>query len=317
MNAKTHVQTLDWGKAIEDSSPKFAESKLDFNSEQIFATQLLLNNSYALKTAKENPMSLKLALYNVAAIGLSLNPAQGLAYLVPRRIKSGEPARICLDISYRGLIAIGVEVGSICWAKSELVYEHDKFTYRGPAEKPEHLCDPFDDERGLLRGAYCIAELPNGGFLVETMSLKEMNKIRDRSEAYKHGSGPWIDWEEQMRLKTVVKRASKWWPAAQGNARLGTAIQVLNEESGEGLVFNNNHPKQVVQGELPPPPPAEKVSPKVLSLVSRLVDRAVEAGAFKACEEVMAQRIKDPCELSYAFNELKIAQQAQSLPKAS
>ena len=45
--------------------------------EQIFATQLLMNNSYLLDVAKKNLSSLRLAMYNVAAVGLTLNPNQG------------------------------------------------------------------------------------------------------------------------------------------------------------------------------------------------------------------------------------------------
>jgi len=96
-------------------------SGLEFNQEQIFATQMLMHNSYLLGVAQENPTSLRMAMYNVAAVGLSLNPNQGLAYLVPRRLRSGEDPKVMLDISYRGLISIGVESGSIHWAKPELV----------------------------------------------------------------------------------------------------------------------------------------------------------------------------------------------------
>lgn len=316
MNAQTNQPVVqhDWNQAIEAAQAKFKQSTLDFKQEQIFAVQLLINNPYAMKVARENPESLKLAMYNVAAVGLSLNPSQGLAYLVPRRVNRNEPPRICLDISYRGLIAVGVDVGSILWAKSELVYEKDQFQYKGPAEKPAHIADPFDDDRGALRGAYCLAELPNGGFLVETMSIKEMNKIRDRSEAYKNGVGPWVDWEEQMRLKTVVKRASKWWPQAQANPRLGSAINVLNDENGEGIVFNNNYEPQQNEPvaptleQLPPPPKAEDVSGELRQMVKRFVDRAVQSQSFEACREVFGQRIGDQGELAFALNELKKAQ---------
>tara|TARA_R110002167_G_scaffold204404_1_gene408447 strand:+ start:11159 stop:12127 length:969 start_codon:yes stop_codon:yes gene_type:complete len=322
MNAQNQVAQYDWGTAIQDSCSKFDESPLAFYEEQVFATQLLMNNSYALKCAKENPMSLKLAMYNLAAIGLTLNPAQGLAYLVPRRINRNEKPRICVDISYRGLIAIGVDIGAILWAKSELVFEHDKFTYRGPAKEPDMIvADPFDEEkRGALRGGYCIAELPNGTHLVELMSLKEMNKIRDRSEAYKNGVGPWIDWESEMRKKALIKRAYKWWPQAHANPRLSTAVKVLNEEAGEGIVFDNNGtvvPIKTVESELPPAPPADQVEPKVRTWIANMVSRAVETGAFEACKEVMEQRIQNVMELSFAFSELKQAQQKQPVAKTS
>lgn len=319
MNAQAQrpVVQYDWNNAIEAAQAKFDKSSLDFQQEQVFAVQLLMNNSYALKVAKENPTSLKLAMYNVAAVGLSLNPTLGLAYLVPRRVRRDEPSRICLDISYRGLIAIGVECGSIRWAKSELVYANDQFTYRGPAEKPEHICDPFSEDRGALRGAYCMAELPSGGYLVEAMSVKDMNKIRDKSEAFKNGVGPWVEWEEQMRLKCPVKRGAKWWPQAQSHPRLGTALQILNDENGEGIVFNHDQPAADLPAipslnELPPPPPAEQVNVSTRQMVQRLVDRAVPKGAWEACREVMGQRFQDRAELAFALDQLRIAKEAVS-----
>jgi recombination protein RecT len=316
MNAPTQkiAAPNGWVQSIEAAAPKFENSTLDFAQQQVFAVQLLMNNEYTLKVAKENPNSLKLAMFNVAAIGLSLNPAQGLAYLVPRRIKRGEASRICLDISYRGLIAIGVDVGSIRWAKAELVFQNDKFEYRGPAEKPLHIADPFDDEnRGPLRGVYCLAEMPHGGYLVETMSVMEINKIRDKSEAFKSGIGPWVDWESEMQKKTVIKRASKWWPQTQANPRLSTAIEVLNTENGEGIVFNE-HPVAEASAipslnELPAPPPAELVSIELREMVKRFIDRAVQTQSFEACREVFGQRIGNRDELSFALNEL---QQAKS-----
>ncbi len=66
--------TNQWHQAIESAKDKFSGSGLDFFQEQIFATQLLMNNSYLLDVAKKNPSSLRLAMYNVAAVGLTLNP---------------------------------------------------------------------------------------------------------------------------------------------------------------------------------------------------------------------------------------------------
>lgn len=306
MTQQQIAESAQWHSAIEASAAKFAESSLDFTQEQIFATQQLMNNSYALEVAKNSTSSLKLAMYNVAAVGLSLNPNLGLAYLVPRRLRKNEPPRIVLDISYRGLIAIGVDVGSIRWAKSELVYENDQFTYQGPAEKPIHICDPFSNDRGVLRGGYCIAELPSGGFLVEAMSVAEMDKIRDKSEAFKKGFGPWVEWEEQMRLKCPVKRGSKWWPPSP---RLAKALQILNEDNGEGLASLADN-SQTVPGPLSPPPLRQEVSLTTQNMVQQLVNRAVQTGGFEACKELLESRIKSMGELSFALNELEKAKMA-------
>ena len=204
---------------------------LSWEQECEFAKQQILKNSYTLKIAMDNRGSLQESIFNVAAIGLSLNPAQHYAYLVPR------DGRIVLDISYRGLIKLAVEAGVVVQVKAELVYEMDEFQYNGAFEYPHFTADVFAENRGELRGAFCIAMLKDG-IQVDHMSAKEIYKTRDTSMAYKAvESGktkhsPWHDWFEQMALKTMVKRASKMWPEAPGISRLQTAVSVLNTHEG-------------------------------------------------------------------------------------
>lgn len=289
--------------AIEKSAAIFSESTLDFTREKIFAAQQLIKNEFALKVANNNPSSLKLAMYNVAAVGLTLNTQLGLAYLVPRRDRVGDPFKIVLDISYRGLIEIAVQCGAIISAGAELVCEKDEFfKYRGKFTYPDHDFDPFSSDRGAVRGGYCVAQLPNGGVLVEPMSKADMDKARNLSSAYaseNNAACPWVTWEDQMQLKTLVKRAFKWWPSP--SPRMGKALQLLNEENGEGLAILavNSGSKA-----LPPPPDRREVPIAVQNTVKQLVDRAVQQNAFEACRELMESRIKNPVELAFAYSEL-------------
>lgn len=198
---------------------------LDFRQECLFAQQQIMKNSYTAQVAQENLNSLKAAIMNVAAIGISLNPALQHAYLVPR------DGRICLDISFRGLVKLATEAGAIVWAKAELVYSGDAFAYKGPSTAPEHTADVFGD-RGELVGGYVIAKLPDGEVLIDVMSVAEIHKVRDTSKAYKKGSGPWHDWYHEMCKKTLIKRAYKSWPQTEGRVRLDRAVAALNENEG-------------------------------------------------------------------------------------
>lgn len=198
---------------------------LDFKRECLFARQQLLKNDYTLKVAGNNPNSLQAAILNVAAIGISLNPANQHAYLVPR------DGAICLDISYRGLVKLATDSGAIKWAKVELVYENDDFAWLGPAHQPEHRADPFSD-RGALKGGYCIAKLPDGEILTEVMKVEEINKIRDTSKAFQNNKGPWVDWYSEMCKKTVLKRAYKSWPQTPNRQRMDQAVEVLHQTEG-------------------------------------------------------------------------------------
>src|SRR5690606_33352025 len=119
------------------------------------------------------------AINNVAAIGISLNPARKQAYLVPRDNK------VCLDISYIGLVDLATQSGSIAWAKAELVFEQDEFELGAPGCAPRHKFNPFAKDRGDCIGAYVVAKTPAGDFLTDAMSIDEINAIRDRSAAWK------------------------------------------------------------------------------------------------------------------------------------
>ncbi|NII73949.1 recombination protein RecT [Dyella sp. SG562] len=224
MNEMAPYQT-----AIQKSKDRFtkiaATHVVNYDKESIFAMQMLMKTDYAMQTANNNPYSVQLAMINVASTGLTLNPANGYAYLVPR------DGQIVLDISYKGLIKIATDSGSILWARADIVYQDDSFAYNGPAAMPEHRADAFKADRGPIVGAYCVAKTKDGDILCETMPIAELEKIRQKSSAYaKKKAGPWVEWFEQMAKKAVIKRASKTWPYTDD--RLAQAIEVANTSEG-------------------------------------------------------------------------------------
>jgi recombination protein RecT len=205
------------------------EREAAFIRESNFAVQVLSNNEYALKIARGNPGSVISAVSNVAAIGISLNPAKKQAYLVPR------DGRICLDISYFGLIDLATESGSTRWVQCQVVRASDTFSVGRIDEPPSHGYSPFSN-RGDVVGVYCVAKTNDGDYLTHCMSIQDALKIRDRSAAYKKNkSGPWVTDEVEMIRKTCVKQASKYWPRDKQDDRLAKAIDHLNREAGEGL----------------------------------------------------------------------------------
>jgi recombination protein RecT len=76
------VATLPrWAETIGKTEDKFLEiikdsgAEVSFAAESMFAFQILSKNEYSQKIATANLPSLRDAIINVAAIGLSLNPA--------------------------------------------------------------------------------------------------------------------------------------------------------------------------------------------------------------------------------------------------
>lgn len=226
---------------FEASRDIVLSSEFDFNKladihgavswerEATFAIQALKANDYLCGLAYSNPDSLKMAIVNVAAIGLTLNPVRALAYLVPR------DGKVMLDVSYRGYIQLALDSGAIEWAKSEIVYQSDEFIYNGLGKEPTHRFNPFS-ERGEIVGAYCAVKAKTGDYLVEMMPIKDIYSIRDRSKSWigykKTGKAcPWVSDEGEMIRKTVIRRAYKSWPIpSEASKRLDSAMAETFED---------------------------------------------------------------------------------------
>lgn len=200
------------GQILVGIQPKFEKlasihKAVHYRREASFALEILQGNDYLASVAMSNQTSFERAIINVAAIGLTLNPAHGLAYLIPRKKK------VILDISYKGKIALAVEIGSIKWCMAELVYEKDIFKPKGAGLRPIHDYDPFLDDRGRVRGGYAIAKTNSNELIITYMSIKEIYLIRQRSEAWLSGKqNPWKTDENEMIKKTLIRRNSKLWP---------------------------------------------------------------------------------------------------------
>ena len=216
-----------------------ASKDINFDREAQFVSQLLESNDYMTMVALRNKNSIIASVNNVAAIGVSLNPASKLAYLVPRK------GAVCLDISYMGLMHIAQVSGAIKWGQAEIVRENDSFELTGIDQPPKHHFNPFNRERGAIIGCYVVVKTDTNDYLTHSMPIDEIFAIRDRSESWKkreekiaknerRTQSPWVTDEGEMIKKTVVKQASKYWPRRE---RLDNAVHYMNEPSNEGIEF--------------------------------------------------------------------------------
>lgn len=223
-----HAVQADFSRVLTDPT-------MVFERESGFAMQLLAANEFTRKIALENAASLQTAIVNVAALGISLNPARKLAYLVPRRVDGRQS--VCLDISYQGLIHVALESGAVVWAQSKLVYEGDEYENQGINLAPVHRYKPFGRNRSIQEGflgVYVVVKLPNGDYLTHEMDAESVLKIMRRSESFKSGkSSPWKTDFGEMAKKTCAKQGSKLWPK---NGRLATTVSYIDENGG-GIDF--------------------------------------------------------------------------------
>lgn len=319
MAQQQQQQLAPYEGAIEAARERFQElaktSGLDVEAEVMFAYQAFSQNGFLAKVANQNPASAQMAVINVAAVGLTLNPAQGLAFLVPR------DGQVLLDISYRGLIKLAMDEGAITAAKAELVYEKDHFAYNGPFQVPDHQCNPFSEQRGAMVGAYCSAKLPDGTWLTETMSMADIEAVKATSQSAQKGKGPWVEFFGEMVKKAVTKRASKWWQSAS-HERLSEAIRLLNEDNGEGFAASAgsatgaSSKPDAGSGQTFEHPPEEKADPEQASdfaraKTARVIERAQKTGQWAAAEEYIGERFQGH-DLVYAKKQLAQAKPAES-----
>lgn len=263
---------------VKQQEPLFCGAITDqtvtWAKESQFAIQLFQKNDFLAKTAINNPTSAQNAIINVAAIGITLNPASKLAYLVPR------DGMVCLDISYMGLLHLAQTSGSIKWGQCKLVYANDTYESNGLDKAPTHKYNAFGD-RGEVVGGYCTVKTPDGDYLTEEMSQAEIKAVEATSKAK---NGPWKNFWEEMARKTIVKRASKYWPKAQ---RLDNAIHLLNDDEGmhQEPVMAYHSEEQIREDE-------RKRQQEVIDKASDLCDEMAQAETMDDLKRKFAEAYK-------------------------
>jgi len=137
----------------------------------------------------------------------------------------------------RGLLKLAYNSGQVRGIVVELVRKGDKFKH-----SPTNITEPIQHDidhavdRGECYAVYAKAELKDGGIVHEVMNVHDINRIRDRSDAYKAfkagnvKSTPWsTDWEEMAR-KTVFRRLSKYLPSSSDRDPLHQAAERIDDD---------------------------------------------------------------------------------------
>ncbi|EJU15132.1 rect protein [Sphingomonas sp. LH128] len=112
-----------------------------------------------------------------------------------------------------GLLKMMRQSGEVAWVDAQIVRANDKFQYRpGIDEMPIFEPNWFGD-RGDVIGAYAIAKLKGGEIVPpEIMNRAQIDEVRNVSRS--KDRGPWVDWYDQMALKTVLRRYLKRLPTS-------------------------------------------------------------------------------------------------------
>ena len=202
-------------------------------SEMEFAMQTIKNNK-TLQTV--DPTSIRNAIVNVAMTGTTLNPAMAQAYLVPR------DGKCCLDFSFRGLLKIATDAGTVISVQANVVYDFDEFDYEEGTNQHIHfkrslkppddfLKDPTGTFWKHLVCVFSIATLHDGSKDYMILPSHYIEKVKRSSKA-KSEFAPWQTWPAEMARKTVIKYHYKTLPQTD---RMSNAVNILNEHEGLDL----------------------------------------------------------------------------------
>ena len=261
----------DFEKIIREQSNKFtgirATKDIRFGQECLFALQIFERND-RLKQCTED--SVRGAILDVAAVGLSLNPALKHAYLIPRsrnieKNRSKKPVYItecCLDISYLGMKHAAEQSGAVVTAWANVVWSNDEYEHEeGSEPRLYHKPTKLGEDRGKRVAAYAIAELHNGRKHITVLRSERIEEIRQCSENADGSYSPWVKHTDEMWRKTAMKNGAKYWPHVKQFAEV---ISVANKTEGLRAEYLEQKPKRGEAKELPPPTgPSDKERSKV------------------------------------------------------
>lgn len=128
------------------------------------------------------------------------------AHLIPY----GSEAKLIID--WKGYVLLGRR-NNVTGINAQVVYSEDEFdlvhTEKGTGLV--HRPNLKAESRGEPSGVYCSYVI-DGAAAVEWMTIREVELVRVRSKAA--DEGPWVTDYLEMARKTVVRRASKYWPFA-------------------------------------------------------------------------------------------------------
>jgi recombination protein RecT len=221
--------------------------KSEFNKEASFAIQHLQKNEYLQGATRDSILK---AVLNTAQVGLTLNPVSKQAYLVPRYNSQLRQLECVLDPSYVGLTKLLTDSGSVKYINCQLVYDGDEIEIDLATDKKIVKHIPYiltGKEKGFIKLVYSIATLHDGSFHVEYMSIKDVEEIRDRSEAYKafkKGKTKTCIWETdkgEMTRKTCIKRHFKHLPKTNRVEKFEKAVDLSMQANGfnEPVSYNS------------------------------------------------------------------------------
>lgn len=211
--------------------------------------------------SQKGQISLYNALKYAAYTGLSLNPQEGKACLVPYRKKEGNEwfTVVNYQIMKNGLIEIALDSGKIeTMPPPEVVRENDTFEMERTAAGDSYRFIPALKNRGDIMGFFASVRMKDGTQYIKYMSNEDILEHREKYARYwkdDHGdpdpNAPWVKSYIGQAIKTVQKALFRYLHlSAAFDQAIGADDDILRVDKTLALpVSEPEKPKKLEAGQ--------------------------------------------------------------------
>lgn len=171
--------------------------------------------SFAFELCKKmNPLHVANALNTAASFGLSILPEMKQGDIMAR-------GGVCrFEPRYQGIIDAAINEGVVSQVRFSLIKEKDEISVEaGTNQKITHK--KAIQSPGVIIGAYCILVFTDGSQKHELFDSDDIAKFINKFGK----TGVWKEWEDQMLIKSVIKRAFK---GVRSSMRLNSIFEADN-----------------------------------------------------------------------------------------
>lgn len=198
--------------------------------------------------ARCDPYSFIGALIQCSQLGLEPGSGLGHAYLIPFK------NQVQLVVGYQGMIDLALRSGKVDSIYADVVYIGDEFDYfvKNGVQELYHKPGWKDRKAENITHVYAIAQIKNGGYVVEVMSADEVAQIEQENRKGSNMSLVWQKYWSEMAKKTVIRRIYK---------KLPKSVEMADAFSFTNVEHEAPNLRKLAEEVLPdvPPLPAEPV----------------------------------------------------------
>ena len=166
-----------------DFLKSFGRSLKDYAVRDYNQTSFLKSAMIAIADSKDlseclttdaGKRSLFSALRYAATTGLSLNPQEGKAALIPYG------GKIQYQIMKNGMIDLALESGKVEFITADYVKENDKFSIKKSVHGDEYTFEPALKDRGNILGYFSALKMKSGSTHVKWFTAEEIKEHRQK-----------------------------------------------------------------------------------------------------------------------------------------